>query len=258
MPSLIPLFDLTPGLSSGSSPHIIQLYQDLELFSEGDPPANSLFVLGRSLGYAADQAGLWRDQLLVIDPPTDLAARFRLAGDVAILFTHARPDADAIAAGHARVQTMAGGRAHIRLGEHYLDIYAQAAGCVVHLPALGIMLGGVYGSEVVPPRLAVGSSGEEELETLRLIARLLKSHHFQLYLPQVGALCKDKLTVMQRLAADVAYLHALRRVIPALAQAGAAWEVVEEAGATLLPASMRTAAAQSIHRANLAALCGAV
>jgi hypothetical protein len=62
---------------------------------------------------------------------------------------------------------------------------------------------------------------------------------------------------MGRLAADVAYLHGLRRVIPALAQRGAAWAAVEAAGASLLPAAMQSPAAQVIHTANLRTLYGA-
>jgi len=256
MPSLIPLFDLPPSSPANAGPRILQLYQDLELFSDGEPPANALFVLGRSLGYAPDQAGLWRDQLLIVDPPPDLHARFRLEGDVAALFTEPRPDADAVAAGFARVQTTAGGLAHIRLGEHFLDIYTEEAGSIVHLPALGILLGGVYGSDVVPPRLGPNANGDEALDTLRLIARILKSHHFQLYIPHIGSLVEDKLTIMERLAADVAYIHGLRRVIPSLAQTGEPWEAVEAVGASLLPAAMQTPAAQAIHAANLRALYG--
>lgn len=254
MPSLIPLFDLPPSPAAGSAPRILQLHQDLELFSVGEPLANTLFVLGRGLGYASDQAGLWRNQLLVIDPPDDLHTRFRLEGDVAVLFTAARDDAEAVAAGLARVQTQPGGLAHIRLGDHFLDIYSQDAGSVVYLPASGILLGGLYGSDAVPPRLAAGSDGADALDTLRLIARILKNHHFQLYIPHLGSLCEDKLRIMERLAADVAYLHGLRRVIPALAQRGEAWATVEAAGASLLPAAMQTPAAAAIHAANLRSL----
>ncbi|MBK8050858.1 MAG: hypothetical protein IPK16_29405 [Anaerolineales bacterium] len=46
MTSLIPLLDP----QAPDAPHILQLAQDLELFSEGDPPANTLFVLGRGPG----------------------------------------------------------------------------------------------------------------------------------------------------------------------------------------------------------------
>ncbi|MFN8464617.1 MAG: hypothetical protein U0X20_03665 [Caldilineaceae bacterium] len=251
MPSLIPLFDLPQGPADGTGPRILQLYQDLELFSDGDPPANSLFVLGRSLGVVPDQVGLWRDQLLVIDPPPDLETRFRLDGDVAVLYTSEETAAEDVSSGLARVQTMAGGVAHIRIGEQFLDIYSQRAGVVVHLPAIGVLLGGTYGSDVVPPRLAVGSDGEEELDTLRLIARILKGHHFQLYVPRVGAMVQDKLVVMERLAADVAYLHGLRRVVPGLIQRGDSWEMIEAVGESLLPSAMQSPAAKVVHTANL-------
>jgi hypothetical protein len=253
MPSLIPLFDLPADPQSAGGPRILQLYQDLELFSEGDPPANAIFVLGRTVGVVPDQVGLWRDQLLVIDPPHDLETRFRLDGDVAVLFTAA--DEPAVAGGGpARVQTMAGGVAHIRIGEHFLDVYSQRAGAIVHLPAIGMLLGGVYGSDAVPPRLAAGSDGEEELETLRLIARILKSSHFQLFAPRVGTLVQDKLQVMERLAADVAYLHGLRRVIPALVQRGESFDLVETVGESLLPGHLQTDAAKAVHAGNLRVL----
>ena len=254
MPSLIPLFDLPPGPPSGAGPRILQIYQDLELFNEGDPPANSMFVLGRSLGIVPGQVGLWRDQLLVIDPPPDLEARFRLEGDVAVLYTSGEADRQDAAAGLARVQTMAGGVAHIRIGEQFLDIYSQRAGAIVHLPAIGVLLGGTYGSDVIPPSLAEGSNGEEELDALRLIARTLKGHHFQLYIPRVGAMVQDKLVVMERLAADVAYLHGLRRVVPGLVQRGESWEMVEAVGVSLLPAGMQSPAAKAVHTANLLTL----
>lgn len=256
MPSLIPLFDTSPGSARGAGPRILQLYQDLELFSEGDPPANALFVLGRSLGVVPDQVGLWREQLLIVDPPMELRDRFRLEGDVAVLFTEVRGGESEPATGAARVQTMPGGLAHIRLGEHFLDIYSQQAGSVVHLPALGIVLGGVYGSDVVPPRLAAGSNGEDALDTLRLIARILKTHHFQLYIPHIGSLAEDKLAIMERLAADVAYIHGLRRVVPALVQRREPWDAVEAVSASLLPASMQTPAARAIHTDNLRTLYG--
>jgi hypothetical protein len=254
MPSLIPLFDLPSEPQSGAGPRILQLYQDLELFSEGDPPANSMFVLGRSLGVVPDQVGLWRDQLLVVDPPPDLETRFRLEGDVAVLYTGAETSPQAAPGGLARVQTMVGGVAHIRIGEQFLDIYSQRAGAVVHLPAIGVLLGGTYGSDVAPPRLAGGSDGEEELDTLRLIARILKGHHFQLYIPRVGAMVQDKLVVMERLAADVAYLHGLRRVVPGVVQRGDSWEMIEAVGESLLPAAMQSPAAKAVHTANLRAL----
>jgi hypothetical protein len=275
MPSLIPLFDLSAGPPGGAGPRILQLYQDLELFSEGDPPANSLFVLGRALNPdpsgLSNSGGLWRDQLLVVDPPSNLEARFRLEGDIAVLETWPAQDpAPGAASGSPaellgsrapvpnlpHVQTVPGGVAHIRVGEHFLDIYSQRAGSIVHLPAIGVLLGGVYGGDVTPPRLAPGSDGEEELDALRLIARILKTHHFQLYIPRLGTMVGDKLQIMERLAADVAYLHGLRRVIPALVARGEPWELVETVGASLLPSSRQTSAAREVHTANLRTLSG--
>lgn len=255
MPSLIPLFDTPSGPPAGAGPRILQLYQDLELFSEGDPPANALFVLGRSLGVVPDQVGLWRDQLLVVDPPSNLETRFRLEGDVAVLYTSEAANQEGGAAGGlARLQTMAGGVAHVRIGEQFLDIYSQRAGAVIHLPAIGVLLGGTYGSDVAPPRMAAGSNGEEELDTLRLLARILKGHHFQLYIPRVGAMVQDKLVVMERLAADVAYLHSLRRVVPALVQRGEQWEMIEAVGESLLSPAMQSPVARTVHTANLRTL----
>ena len=55
---------------------------------------------------------------------------------------------------------------------------------------------------------------------------------------------QDKLAVMERLAADVAYLHGLRRVVPALVQRGEHWEMIEAVGESLLPAVMQSACRQ--------------
>ncbi len=100
--------------------------------------------------------GLWRNQLLIIDPPADVTARFRLEDDVAVLYT-AQRRAAAADTGLPKVQTMPGGVAHLRVGEHFLDLYVQRQSVVVHFPALGIVAGGDFGSDVVPPRLAPGS-----------------------------------------------------------------------------------------------------
>ncbi|MDE0464588.1 MAG: hypothetical protein OXH93_19375, partial [Caldilineaceae bacterium] len=60
---------------------ISQLYDQLEMYSEGDPPSHSLFVLARLLGSP--------DRLLIIDPPDDAATRFDVAEETAALFTSA-------------------------------------------------------------------------------------------------------------------------------------------------------------------------
>jgi hypothetical protein len=115
MPSPIPLLD--PSAAAG--PRITQLYAHLELLSEGEPPANTLFIMGRD-GIPTPDALLGRSQLLVVDPPDDLITRFRLEDDAAVLFTGAPRSV-----GLPVVQTMAGGVAHLRIGDHFLDIYAQ-------------------------------------------------------------------------------------------------------------------------------------
>mgnify|MGYP005843856617 CR=1 FL=1 len=245
MTALIPLLDS----SSQKRPQILQLYQNLELFSEGTPASNSLFVMGQSV----DAAGRPRNHLLIVDPPVDAAERFRLEEDVAALYTGDRPRALL-----AQVELIAGGVAHLCVGEHFLDVYAQKAGVVVYLPAVGVLLSGDYGSDALPPRIVPGSDGGDELETLRLLARLIKHDNFQLCVPHVGSPVKEKPNVMERLAADVAYLHGLRRVVPGLLQRGEPLETIERIADSLLPADRQSEAAQAVHAANLSALTGIV
>lgn len=242
MASPIPLFDP----QAAGAPRILQLYQDLELFSSGEPPANSLFVLGRGAGFSPDCGALLQDHLLIVDPPADVTERFRLGGDIATLFT-----GEPVVTGLPVVQTMPGGVAHLRVGEHFLDVYVQRNGVVVHLPAVGVTLGGALGSDTLPPRIASGSDGGDELETLRLLARLVKAPNAQLYVPRQGSLCTDRMAVMERLAADVGYLHTLHRVLPALARRGEPPGRVDEAAAALLPAPWRSDAGLNRHAANV-------
>lgn len=233
--------------SSEKRPQILQLYQDLELFSEGMPAHNSLFVLGRGV----DAAGLARSHLLIIDPPPDASERFRLEDEVAALYTGEGPRAAL-----PQVELRAGGVAHLRVGDHFLDVYVQAAGVIAYLPAVGVLLSGDYGSDALPPRIVAGSDGGDELETLRLLARLIKQENFQLCVPHVGSTVKEKPKVMERLAADVAYLHGLRRVVPGLLQRGEPLETIERIAESLLPAARNSEAAQAVHAANLSALTG--
>ena len=244
MPSPIPLLD--PSAAAG--PRITQLYAHLELLSEGEPPANTLFIMGRD-GIPTPDALLGRSQLLVVDPPDDLITRFRLEDDAAVLFTGAPRSV-----GLPVVQTMAGGVAHLRIGDHFLDIYAQLGAVVLHIPALGVIAGGSFGSDCLPPLLGERSAGEAELDTLRLLARLLKARNFQLYIPAGGATSNDRTAVMERLAGDVAYLHGLRRVIPPLVQRGEALETVERISDSLLPAHCQSPRGVAIHEHNVQTL----
>jgi len=240
---------------------ITQLYERLELFSEGDPPQHTLFILGQREPLtqieSLDQLellGQSSDQLLLIDPPPDATQRFRLDGDVAALWTGPPPPQSDL----PRMQTQSGGLAHVYVGEHFVDIYAQTHSTLVHLPTLGVLCGGTFGSDATLPVLGPGSDGGEELDTLRLLAHLVKERNVQLYIPHVGVLARDRVAIMERLAADVAYLHGLRRVIPAMAQRGddlAAVRAVEE---SLLPAARTRESCRVVHRRNVQRLYAAV
>ena len=234
--SSILLDDLAPEQPS----KITQLYRYLELFSEGDPARHSLFVMGR------DPAG--EDQLLLIDPPVDVATRFRLTGQVAATFTAEPATVDV-----PLVQTLPGGVAHLRIGEHFVDLYTQSQGAVAHLPALGVLCSGRFGSDVTVPTLAPDGDGSEELATLRLLARLIKQRRLQVMIPRVGSLATETPSAMRRLAEDVAYLHRLQRVTSPMAHDLTDLMHMAE---TLLPAERRTDRAWADHRANLSRLHG--
>lgn len=233
---------------AGPPAKILQLYQYLELYSTGEPPANTLFVLGRLPLSVLAGTG---DQLLLIDPPPDACQRFHLPEQTAVLFTGAPQET-----GLPQVQTTPGGVAHLRIGEHLLDIYSQRSSNVVHFPALGILCGGHFGSAVSLPQLAPASDGGEELDTLRLLARLVKERQIRLYIPQTGALAGETGEIIHRFANDVAYLHSLRRVIPALAQRGDGEEAIAAVAESLLPSDRNSPLCRTIHLANLQSLLG--
>ncbi len=224
---------------------ISQLYDQLELYSEGDPPSHSLFVLARLLGTP--------DRLLIIDPPHDVATRFDVAEDSAVLFTSAARDV-----GLPLVQTRPGGVAHINVGQHLLDIYSQQHANLVCFPAMGILCGGVFGSDLALPELGEGSDGEDEIESLRLLARLVKARRLQLYIPGAGSVSSDKVEVMGRLAADVSYIHGLRHTISQATAADEFWSRSEQIAEQLLPESRRTPAAVTTHRQNIERLYNAI
>ncbi|MBX3051462.1 MAG: hypothetical protein KF753_08320 [Caldilineaceae bacterium] len=217
---------------------ITQLYERLELLSEGDPPSHTLFVMARLLGTP--------DRLLLIDPPADVAQRFTLAEENAVIFTGAATET-----GLSALQTQPGGVAHISIGEHLLDIYSQQTGNVIYFPTLGVLCGGEFGSDLALPRLAVGSDGSDEIEALRLLAQTVKQRRVDVYIPRQGSLARDRVEVMGRLAGDVAYLHGLRRVVPGGVAQGEALERIERVAATLLPDNRRTPLCREIHEENV-------
>ncbi len=247
MPTPINLFpDFDNTNAGGRDARITQLYEHLELFSEGEPPRQSLFVLGQPpMSALAAQTGGAADQLLLIDPPADVTTRFELTSNLAALFTSAA-ESQARDGELPVVQTQPGGVAHLQIGQHYLDVYSQRGGNVVHFPALGVVCGGLFGSDALVPALSPRSSGDEELETLRLLAGLIK-RRLQLFIPRTGSTLSDPVDAMQRLAADVAYLHGLRRVVPAL-DANA---VTDELAESLLPEGRRSTASRVLHVENL-------
>lgn len=225
---------------------ITQLYPRLELLSEGDtpdgppdgPPAHTLFVMARLLGTP--------DRLLLIDPPADVAERFTLAEENAVVFTGAP-----VETGLPSLQTQPGGVAHISIGEHLLDIYSQETGNVIYFPTLGVLCGGEFGSDLALPRLASGSDGSDAIETLRLLAQMVKQRRMELFIPRVGSLGRDRVEVMGRLAGDVSYLHGLRRTISTAAEQGQALERVEQLAAALLPENRHTPLCRAIHEENV-------
>lgn len=248
--SSIPLSPLSPA----DQGKITQLYRYLELFSEGTPARHTLFVYAPGAGPldVGSQAAN-EDQLLIIDPPADINERFQLGNQVAALFT-GTPQATPI----ALLQTVPGGVAHLRIGEHFLDVYSQQHSAVVHLPALGIICGGSFASDASVPRLAEGSGGDDELETLRLLARLVKQHRLALYIPRIGTEIADKMVVMQKLAEDVGYLHALRRIVTPLALRGEGMEALNELAEDALPRDRRTPLDLATHQQNVTTLIQAV
>lgn len=230
----------------GSAAKITQLFEHLELFSEGEPPIHSLFIQGQPTLAEGNPLQPAQEQLLLIDPPADVVTRFRLPAETAVLFT-----GTPTAVGLAHLQTRPGGVAHLRIGQHFLDLYSQATSAVIYLPAVGIVCGGAFGSDARLPIIAVSSSGEQELATLRLLAQLVKQRRFQLYIPQIGGVSSSAVEMMERLAADVAYLHGIRRVVLPLAQQNDPFTQIELVAGSLLPTTRRSAACEAEHLVNL-------
>lgn len=217
---------------------ITQLFEQLELFTDGEPPRHTLFVMGRLLGSP--------DQLLLIDPPADATERFSLPENTAVLFTGESEDI-----GLPLVQTQPGGVAHVGVGQHMLDIYSHATANIIFLPALGVLCGGRFGSDLLLPALAPRSDGSAELDSLRLLAQLVKGRKVTMYIPYTGSLATERMEIMTRLANDVSYLHSLRRVIPAAAQRGESLRDLQELIASLLPENRRSPADMLVHHKNV-------
>jgi len=202
-------------------------------------------VLGRGLAPPLGNG----DELLLIDPPADTSA-FVLPERTAVLFTSVS-GAGTAPPGAARVQTKPGGIAHIRLGDHLIDLYTFDSGTVAHLPELGLFCSGAFGSNRLPPRIAPGSDGSAELDALRLSARLVREGRVRLLIPRIGDLVNSPQEMMERLADDVGYLHGLRRVVPQLYERHEGLAAALTLADTLLPPGRASAESRAIHAANV-------
>lgn len=180
---------------------IQRLFPGIELYSAGEPSAHTLFVLGKGL---APPLGTG-DELLLIDPPADSSA-FVLPARTAVILT--QPEGGApVPPGAARVQTQPGGVAHIRVGDHLLDLYSFAGVTLVHLPALRLLCSGPLGSGLSGVAGGVAGGAEGALEALRLAARLVREDRVQLLIPALGTPAIGRVEAMARLAEDVNRLH---------------------------------------------------
>ncbi|MEM7129716.1 MAG: hypothetical protein AAF702_25515 [Chloroflexota bacterium] len=254
------------GISPDPEPiQIQQLYEHVELYAQGTPPQNTLFVLGQERGPALassiqftlsldEQGPQETTELLLIDPPRDAVERFRLEGNVAALYTTPLAT-ESPSLTFPQVQTQAGGVAHIRIGDHFLDLHSFQAGTIIHLPTLGIVCSGVLGSDALLPLIADHTDGDDVLNALRFLASLVKNQHFQLMIPQCGTAVSDAVDVMGRLAADVAYIHALQRVVEATTgQEEDGLATLLSLSDSLLPSTRSSSLSEERHLLNLQAL----
>lgn len=191
------------------------------------------------------------DELLLVDPPVDVSQRFQLPERSAVVFTGAR-----VETGLATVERVHAGDAHLRFGERLVDIHHHAHSTLVLLPEMGILCCGAFGSDVVPPQVAPTSDGSEELDVLRHAARLVRDPGVQLLIPRFGSIVSGRARAMERLAEDVAYLHALRRTLSPMVQRANGVHDLSTVAATLLPAGWRTEYGRELHAANVRALLG--
>ncbi|MGL4651275.1 MAG: hypothetical protein ACRC1H_17855, partial [Caldilineaceae bacterium] len=183
------------------------------------------------------------------DPPADTSA-FVLPERTAVLYTNSDTHVPA-PAGSARVQTQPGGVAHIRIGDHLLDLYSFHGCTLVHLPELGLLCSGIFGGNHLPPRLVAGSDGSEEIDALRVAARMVREKQVRLLIPQVGEPVQNPAEAMERLADDVAYLQGLRRVVPQLYDRSDGLAAALTVADTLLPPGRSSAACRAVHAANV-------
>ena len=104
------------------------------------------------------------------------------------LYAHAHgchPDKGAMpAAAISTLETQSGGIAHVRIGDHLLDIYAQQGATVVHIPALGIPLRRLLGATRWPRWPTAATAARNW--TAAPAQRLQCATGVQLFIPHVG------------------------------------------------------------------------
>jgi hypothetical protein len=189
------------------------------------------------------------DELLLVDPPDDVRSRFTLPDRVAAVVT-----SGAVPAGLATLDSQPGGVAHLRIGEHLVDLHAFPHRTVVHLPAVGLLCVGEFGQRELPPRLQQGESGEEELAVLRLLARIVRERHIQLLLPRTGEPIGDIMQMMSALAEDVGYIHAVRRNVNAIARSRDGLNAALAVADSLLPPHWSTPQAKAVNASNISTI----
>lgn len=221
---------------------ITQLYPNLELFTDGDPTRNTLFVLGPGLAPPLGSG----DELFLIDPPDDVRTRFTLPERVVAVAT----TGEALA-GIATLERQADGVAHLRVGEHLVDLHTFERRTVAHLPAVGLLCSGEFGQILLPPRILLGSNGDEELAVLRLLARIVRERRVQLLLPRHGDPRSDIMQTMSALAEDVSYIHSVRRAVNAIARSRDGLNAALAIADSLLPPHWNTPAARALNAANV-------
>lgn len=221
---------------------ITQLYPNLELFTDGDLARNTLFVLGPGLAPPLGSG----DELLLIDPPDDARSRFTLPERVvAVSTTGAAP------AGLATLERQADGVAHLRVGDHLVDLHTFEQRTVAHMPAVGLLCSGEFAQVALPPRILLGSNGDEELAVLRLLARIVRERRVQLLLPRHGDARIDIMQTMSALAEDVGYIHSVRRAVNTIARSRDGLNAALAVADSLLPPHWNTPAARAQNIANV-------
>lgn len=229
-------------LSPDERPRATQLFEHLELLSEGIPEHNTLFVLSRVLGQP--------DELLLVDPPADVTARFQLPERTAVLTSGPDAPQPPLPTLHPADQAVV----HVQVGQHLLDILGMGPWRVVYLPAVGLLWSGSFGSQVVVPRVRSRLEVEMGVQVLRTMARIVRERRLQVLIPRIGEPVWDRVEAMTRLAEDLVYLQGLLRVAPGAARREEVARALEVLSASLLPKDRAGEMSRAIHQANMADL----